>query len=272
MALFAVAGMLRPLPISHQKNNSSIVIGMNKLLENRVALITGGSRGIGRALCQVFSREGAKVAFNYDRDEKSANETLASLEGPKRAYKCSVLDAKAIDAMATDIEKELGPIDILVNNAGVTQIMPFAMLEEEDWDFVMDVNVKGTYLVSRVVARRMIRRQYGRIVNMGSLAGTRVLEAPVHYATSKAAINGFTQALAKEMARYNILVNCLAPGLLDEGVGLKISEPKLKDYIAHCGVKRLGNSSEVAEFAAFLCSDKNTYMTGGVIVLDGALG
>jgi 3-oxoacyl-[acyl-carrier protein] reductase len=245
---------------------------MTKLLENRVAFITGGSRGIGRALCQVFSREGAKVAFNYNKDHKSAEETLSLLDGPKKAYQCSVLDAKAFEQTVNEVERDLGPIDILINNAGVTQIMPFAMIEEEDWDMVMDVNVKGVYIASRVVARRMIRRQYGRIVNMGSLAGTRVLEAPVHYCTSKAAINGFTQSLAKELARYNILVNCLAPGLLDEGVGLKISEPKLKDYVAHCGVKRLGNSTEIAEFAAFLCSDKNTYMTGGIIVVDGALG
>jgi 3-oxoacyl-[acyl-carrier protein] reductase len=243
-----------------------------KLLEGRCALITGGSRGIGRALCQAFSREGAKVAFNYESDEKSAQETLDSLAGERRAYRCSVLDGEGIARMAAEIERDLGPIDILVNNAGVTQIMPFAMIEEEDWDRVLDVNVKGTYLVSRAVARLMIRRQYGRILNIGSLAGTRVIEAPVHYCTSKAALNGFTQALSKELARYNILVNCLAPGLLDEGVGLQISDPKLKDYIAHCGVKRLGTSAEMAELATFLCSAKNSYMTGTILVVDGGLG
>jgi NAD(P)-dependent dehydrogenase (short-subunit alcohol dehydrogenase family) len=243
------------------------------LLANRVALITGGSRGLGRALSQVFSREGATVAFLYESDEKAAQETLASLVGEhKRAYRCSVLDAEAIEATTAAIEKELGPIDILVNNAGVAQIMPFAMIEEEDWDRLMDVNVKGAFLVSRAVTRRMIRRQYGRVLNMGSLAGTRVMEAPVHYCTSKAALNGFTQGLAKELARYHILVNCLAPGLLEEGVGTKISEPKLKDYIAHSGIRRLGTTAEVAEFAAFLCSEKNSYLSGSIVVADGALG
>lgn len=243
------------------------------LLHDRVAFITGGGRGLGRVLCEVFAREGAKVAFNYESDEAAARETLARLPGEhKRAYRCSVLDAEAIERTVATIEKDLGPIDILVNNAGVTQIMPFAMIEEEDWDRVLDVNVKGTFLVSRAVTRRMIRRQYGRVLNMGSLAGNRVMEAPVHYSTSKAAINGFTQSLAKELARYNILVNCLAPGLLEEGMGNQISEAKLKDYIAHSGIRRLGTSQEVAEFAAFLCAEKNSYLTGTIIVADGGLG
>ncbi|MSP63380.1 MAG: SDR family NAD(P)-dependent oxidoreductase [Myxococcales bacterium] len=244
-----------------------------KLLSGRVALITGGSRGLGRALCEVFAREGASIAFNYASDGKAAEETLAGLDTPnKRAFKCSVLDRPGIEQMVSAIEADLGPIAILVNNAGVTEVMPFAMLEEEDWDEVMDINVKGTYLVTRAVARSMIRRRYGRIVNIGSLAGFKMIDAPVHYCTSKAAIQGFTLALAKELARYEILVNCIAPGLLDEGVGLKLPETKLADYVKHCGLRRPGTCAEIAELAAFVCSERNSYMSGAVLLADGALG
>jgi 3-oxoacyl-[acyl-carrier protein] reductase len=242
-------------------------------LDGRVALITGGSRGLGRALCEIFAREGARVAFNYASDEKSAAETLARLDTPhKRAYQCSVLDGAGLQNMVASVERDLGPIAILVNNAGVTEVMPFAMIEEADWDEVMDTNVKGTFLVTRAVVRGMIRRKYGRVLNLGSLAGARVIDAPVHYCTSKAAIQGFTQSLAKELSRYEILVNCLAPGLLDDGVGLKLPEAKHADYVKHCGLRRPGTTAEVAELAAFLCSERNSYMTGATLLVDGALG
>jgi 3-oxoacyl-[acyl-carrier protein] reductase len=246
---------------------------MTRLLEGRVALITGGSRGLGRALCEVFAREGAKVAFNYSSDEGAASEALAAIDSPhKRAYRCSVLDKAGLEAMVANIEAELGPVEVLVNNAGVTEVMPFAMLEEEDWDEVMNTNVKGTYLVSRAVVRGMIRRRYGRILNIGSLAGFKTIDAPVHYCTSKAAIQGFTQALAKELARYEILVNCVAPGLLDDGVGLKLPDARLADYVKHCGLRRPGTCAEIAELGAFLCSQRNSYVSGAVVLADGALG
>src|SRR5579871_2405652 len=244
-----------------------------KLLEGRVALVTGGSRGLGRAMCEVFAREGARVAFNFASDRAAADETLARLDTPhKRAYQCSVLDGEALARMVDEIERDLGPIGILVNNAGVTEVMPFAMIEERDWDDVMHTNVKGAFLVTRAVARGMIRRKYGRVVNVGSLAGYKLIDAPVHYATSKAAIQGFTTSLAKELARYGILVNCIAPGLLDDGVGLKLPDAKLADYVKHCGLRRPGTCAEIAELAAFLASERNSYMSGAILLADGALG
>src|SRR5215831_13606290 len=144
-------------------------------------------------------------------------------------------------------------------------------MEEEDWDFVMDTNVKGAFLMSRAVLRGMFRRKSGVILNLGSLAGVRMIEAPVHYYTSKAAIKGFTEALAKEVARHKIRVLCLAPGLLEDGVGRNLPEHKLADYLKHCSLGRVGRFEEVARLAAFLVSDANSYMSGETIVVDGGV-
>ena len=217
------------------------------LLSGKHALITGGSRGLGRELAKTFAANGAK------------------------AFRCSVLDTAATEKMVGELEREWGTIDVLVNNAGVTQNMPLALMEEEDWDRVMDVNVKGTFLTSRTVLRGMIRRKRGVVLNIGSLVGVRMLEAPIHYCASKAAVKGLTEALAKEVARYGIRVNCLAPGLLNDGVGRNLPEHRLADYLKHCSLGRLGQLEEVARFAAFLVSDANSYMTGETVVIDGAL-
>jgi NAD(P)-dependent dehydrogenase (short-subunit alcohol dehydrogenase family) len=241
------------------------------LLDGKHVLITGGSRGLGRELAKTFAANGAKVAFSYARDEEGARETLAGCGDGTKAFRCSVLDNAATEQMVAELEREWGTIDVLVNNAGISQNMPLALMEEEDWDRVMDVNVKGTFLTSRTVLRGMIRRKRGVVLNIGSLVGVRMLEAPIHYCASKAAIKGLTEALAKEVARYGIRVNCLAPGLLDDGVGRNLPEHRLADYLKHCSLGRLGALDEVARFAAFLVSDANSYMTGETVVMDGAL-
>ncbi|HEX6100473.1 MAG TPA: SDR family NAD(P)-dependent oxidoreductase [Thermoanaerobaculia bacterium] len=241
------------------------------LLAGKHALITGGSRGLGRELAKTFAANGAKVAFSYARDEEGARTTLAACGDGAKAFRCSVLDGAATEAMVAELEREWGTIDVLVNNAGVSQNMPLALMEEEDWDRVMDVNVKGTFLTSRTVLRGMIRRKRGVVLNIGSLVGVRMLEAPIHYCASKAAVKGLTEALAKEVARYGIRVNCLAPGLLDDGVGRNLPEHRLADYLRHCSLGRLGQLDEVARFAAFLVSDLNSYMSGETVVMDGAL-
>jgi len=240
------------------------------MLTDKVALITGGSRGLGAALARTFSNAGARVAFSYNRDEEGARSTLAACAGAK-SFRCSVLDVAATEAMIGEIERDWGGIDILVNNAGVSQNMPLALMEEEDWDRVMDINVKGTFLTSRAVLRGMIRRKRGVVLNIGSLVGVRMIEAPIHYCASKAAVKGLTEALAKEVARYGIRVLCLAPGLLEDGVGRNLPEHRLADYLKHCSLSRLGGLDEVARFAAFLVSDLNGYMSGETVVMDGAL-
>jgi NAD(P)-dependent dehydrogenase (short-subunit alcohol dehydrogenase family) len=244
------------------------------LLEGKKVLITGGTGALGKALCQVFAREGADVAFNYLKHKARASEVARSIEALGRramAHQASVLDARAVTAMVAATAETFSGIDVLVNNAGSTQVLPFPLIEETDWDEVMDVNVKGPYLVTREVVRLMIPRRSGTILNIGSIAGTRMLEVPVHYATAKAAICGFTVSLAKELARYGIRVNSVVPGLLDSGIGLNVPEVKLQEYLKYCAAGRPGKPEEVAELAAFLCSDRASYVNAQNIVVDGGL-
>ncbi len=244
------------------------------LLAGKKVLITGGSRGLGRALCRAFTGHGAEVAFSWSSNPNAARETVAlcSTNGlPPIPFQASVLDPAAIGSMVKDLEARWAGIDILINNAGVSQNLPLTLMEEEDWDFVMDTNVKGTFLMSRAVLRGMFRRKNGVILNIGSLAGVRMIEAPVHYYTSKAAIKGFTEALAKEVARHRVRVLCLAPGLLEDGVGRDLPDHKRDDYLRHCALGRVGTFAEVAEFAAFLVSDQNAYQSGATVVMDGCV-
>ena len=244
------------------------------MLKGKHILVTGGSRGLGRSLCLTFAGQGARVAFNYNADDEGATETVQQARACGSeilAFKSSVLDRQTIADMIASLEKTWGAIDILVNNAGISQVLPMALLEEEDWDRVMDINVKGTYIVTRQVLRGMIRRKSGRVLNIGSLAGMRLIESPVHYAASKAAIKGFTEALAKEVGRYGITVNSLAPGILEGGVGSNLPSYRLASYLKHCALGRVGAFDEISRTAAFMVSDENTYMNGVTLVMDGGL-
>jgi NAD(P)-dependent dehydrogenase (short-subunit alcohol dehydrogenase family) len=244
------------------------------MLKGKHILVTGGSRGLGRSLCLTFAGQGASVAFNFSSDDEGATGTVQQARAcgsEIKAFKNSVLDRKTITEMIASLEKSWGAIDILVNNAGISQVLPMALLEEEDWDGVMDINVKGTYIVTRQVLRGMIRRKSGRILNIGSLAGMRLIESPVHYAASKAAIKGFTEALAKEVGRYGIMVNSLAPGILEGGVGSNLPSYRLENYLTHCALGRVGTFDEISRTAAFMVSDENTYMNGVTLVMDGGL-
>jgi 3-oxoacyl-[acyl-carrier protein] reductase len=244
------------------------------LLDGRVALVTGGSRGLGRALCRVLAREGAAVAFNYSRSEEEAQEALAELRaaGAKAwAFRVSVLDKPGLDAMVKQIEAEIGTVDVLINNAGVGQVVPLALMEEADWDRMLDTHVKGAFLATQAVLRGMVKLKRGSVLNIGSLAGVKMLQAPVHYCTAKAALKGFTEGLAKEIGRYGIRVNCLAPGVLEAGVSEYLPPAKREQYLQHCSVGRTGTLEEVAEVAAFLVSDRNSYMNGATVLVDGGV-
>ena len=238
------------------------------LLHGRSALITGGGRGLGRALVTTFLREGAKVSFTWNTSEDGARE-LEALGAT--GYQANVLDSARLKAVVAAIELDQGPLDLLVNKAGIGQVVPLALMEEEDWDRMMDTHVKGAFLTIRQALRPMIRERRGHILNMSSLAGVKMMNAPVHYAAAKAALKGLTEALAKEVGRYGIQVNCLAPGILEGGVSVNLPEKKLAQYLDHCALGRVGTMQEVAEVAAMLCSSRNTYMSGSTIVLDGAV-
>ncbi|MCJ7485236.1 MAG: SDR family oxidoreductase [Candidatus Aminicenantes bacterium] len=244
------------------------------LLDGKKVLITGGTGALGKKLCEIFAREGADVAFNYLKHEARASEVVKSIEAHGRAalaFQASVLDAAAIAAMTGKITDAFKRIDILVNNAGTTQVLPFPLIEESDWDELMAVNVKGPFIVTKEVVRRMIVQRSGTILNVGSIAGTRMLEVPVHYATAKAAICGFTLSLARELARYGIRVNSVVPGMLDSGVAANVPAEKVREYLNYCAAGRTGRPEEVAELAAFLCSDRASYINAQNIVIDGGL-
>ncbi len=244
------------------------------MLKDRVAFVSGGSGAVGAAIVRTLVSHGAKVAFSYATQEKKARNLEADLKaqgGTARAYPLDVLDGPAALQLAETIERDLGPVSILVNNAGLTQVLPFALIEEEDWDRIMDVNVKGLFLVTKAFVRGMVRRKQGAIVNLGSLAGMRVLEVPVHYAAAKSAVVGFTLSLARELARYAIRVNAVVPGLLTDGVSAHVPEPQRADYLRHCAAGRAGTPEEVAELVAFLASDRAAYLNAQAIQIDGGI-
>ncbi len=244
------------------------------MLKGRTAFVTGGSGAVGAAVVRCMAGHGARVAFSYHSQPEKAlalQEELCAGGFDVRAYPLDVLNGAQAQHLAATIEQDLGPVDILVNNAGLTQVMPFALIEEEDWDLMMNVNVKGMFLVTKAFVRPMIRRQRGAIVNLGSLAGVRVLEVPVHYATAKSAVMGFTLSLAREMARYQIRVNAVVPGLLTDGVSEHVPDKQRIDYEQHCTLGRAGTPAEVAELVAFLASDRAAYINAQAIQVDGGL-
>lgn len=241
------------------------------MLEGKVAFVTGGSGAVGAAIVRVLAREGARVAHSYHRRPEKAQQLDAELGPEVKSYALDVLDGAAAEALAGRIEEDLGPVDILVNNAGLSQVMPFALIQEEDWDRIMDVNVKGMFLVTKAFVRGMIRRKCGNVINIGSLAGRRVVEVPVHYATAKSAVLGFTLSLAREMARYNIRVNAAIPGMLTAGVAVNVPDKQREAYCRYCTQSRPGEPAEVAELVAFLASDRSSYINAQAINVDGGI-
>ncbi len=244
------------------------------MLRDKVAFVTGGSGALGQAIVKVLAREGCCVAYSYKSGKQSAEQLereLTASDLKVRPYFLDVLDAAGSMKLAERIEDEMGPVDILVNNAGIAQVMPFAMIEEKDWDMMMDINVKGMFLVTKAFARGMIRRKTGCIVNIGSLAGMRMLEVPVHYASAKSAVVGFTMALAGELGRYNIRVNAAVPGMLERGVSDNVPTRLQEKYKSYCALSRAGKCEEVAELVAFLADDRSSYINAQSIMIDGGI-
>ncbi len=242
------------------------------LLEGKKAIITGGSRGIGRALCEVFAREGADIAFNYNVSDDRAAATVDKIQSYGRralSYKVSVTDRPGIIKMVKQIHQEFGRIDILVNNAAINRGDMFATTTEKAWDEVMDTNVNGVFNVTKPIYKYMIRQRGGMILNISSIGAIRSLPTSVHYATSKAAVIGFTKCLSREAATFGISVNAIAAGIFDTDLSDALPDKFLQLHDLWCAKGRRGHPEELAEFAAFMVCDRNSYMNGEVVTVDG---
>lgn len=247
---------------------------MSLLLEGKTAFISGGTRGIGAALCEIFAREGADVAFNYHSSDDLARDVIAKIESFGRramAFKVSVTDRLGMKKVTREIAEAWQKIDILVNNAAVNKPDNFATTTDKSWDWVIDTNVNSLFAVTKPIYKQMIRRRCGKILNITSIGAISSLPTSVHYATSKAAMIGFTKCLSREAANFGITVNAIAAGIFDTDLGNTLPARLLQAHENWVSLGRLGEPSELAEFAAFMCSDRNSYMNGDIITVDGGV-
>ena len=243
-------------------------------VSGRCAVVTGGSRGIGRAICLELAAQGANIVLCYAGNEEKARETVLACEqlGVRAlAVRCDVRDAQDVQAMIGAAQEALGRIDILVNNAGVTRDALLITMKEENFDAVLDTNLKGTYLCIRAVVRAMMKQRYGRIVNLSSVVGLRGNAGQVNYAASKAGVIGLTKSAARELAARGITVNAVAPGFIDTDMTAAMPEAARTAAVASIPAGRMGDARDVARAVAFLASDEAGYITGQVLAVDGGM-
>ena len=245
---------------------------MSLLLEGKRAFITGGTRGIGAALCDVFAREGADVAFNYNSRDDLAEATRNKIESyGRRAFsaKVSVTDRVGMKRLTRELVEKWGGIDILVNNAAINRGDNFATTTDRAWDEVIYTNVGSLFAVTKPIYKQMIRQRKGSILNITSIGALRALPTAVHYATSKAAMIGFTKCLSREAGTFGISVNAIAAGIFDTDLAQALPERLLQMHDFWVSAGRLGRPEELAEYAAFMVSDRNSFMNGEVVIVDG---
>ena len=240
----------------------------------KTAVVTGGSRGLGRAICLELARGGANVVFCYAGNEAAARETVdrcQALGAKALAVQCDVAKADEVKALMDAAVKEFGRIDILVNNAGITRDGLLMMMKEEDFDAVMAANLKGTFLCMKAVSRTMMKQRYGRIVNLSSVVGLRGNAGQVNYAASKAGVVGMTKSLAKELSSRGVTVNAVAPGFIATDMTAAMTDAAKEATLSSIPLQRLGAPEDVAHAVAFLASDEAAYITGQVLCVDGGM-
>lgn len=243
-------------------------------LQGKCALVTGGSRGIGRAVCLELARQGARVAVNYAGNAAAAEETVKAcqdLGAEAFAIQADVADAAACDAMVKEVLSRFGRVDILVNNAGVTRDGLMLTMKESDWDTVLDTNLKGAFQCMKAVYRPMMKQKYGRVVNLSSIVGVRGNAGQANYAASKAGLIGLTKSMAKELAARNVTVNAVAPGFIDTDMTAALPEKAREAMLASIPMGRLGQAEDVARAVAFFAGDESAYVTGQVLCVDGGM-
>ncbi|PNV79844.1 MAG: beta-ketoacyl-ACP reductase [Dictyoglomus turgidum] len=244
------------------------------MLKDRVALVTGGSRGIGRAIVLSFAKEGAKVLINYKGNEKAAMETLEEVKkigGEGEVFKADVSIEEEVDKMFNFVLEKWGRLDILVNNAGIIRDNLLIRMKSEEWDQVINTNLKGVFYCTRSAVKIMLKQRYGRIINISSVIGLRGNIGQANYAAAKAGIIGFTKAVAKEVASRGITVNAVAPGFILTDMTEVLSEEMKKKALEEIPMGRFGDPKDVASAVKFLASDEAGYITGVVLSIDGGL-
>lgn len=245
---------------------------MSLLLEGKRAFVTGGTRGIGAAICEVFAREGADVAFNYNSRDDLAEEIRHKIEAYGRkalSYKISITDRLGLKKLVRELVEKWSGIDILVNNAAINRGDNFATTTDRAWDEVINTNVGSLFAVTKPIYKQMIRQRKGSILNITSIGALRALPTAVHYATSKAAMIGFTKCLSREAGTFGVKVNAIAAGIFDTDLAQALPERLLQMHDLWVSAGRMGRPDELAEYAAFMVSDRNSFMNGEVVIVDG---
>ncbi|SDK44032.1 3-oxoacyl-[acyl-carrier-protein] reductase [Natronincola ferrireducens] len=243
-------------------------------LKGKSAIVTGGSRGIGKAIALELAKNGANVMINYTSNQKAAEEVVKELESYNVkgvAVQCDVTKADDVKMMMDQADEKFDTIDILVNNAGITKDNLLLRMKEEEWQQVMDVNLKGVFLCTKAVIRKMMKQKYGKIVNISSVVGVTGNAGQANYSASKAGVIGFTKSIAKEIAGKNINVNAIAPGFIDTDMTAVLSDEVKRSLINNIPLKRYGKPEDIANLVVFLSSDQANYITGQVIHVDGGM-
>ncbi|WP_299087078.1 3-oxoacyl-[acyl-carrier-protein] reductase [uncultured Metabacillus sp.] len=244
------------------------------MLENKVALVTGASRGIGRAIALDLAKNGASVAVNYAGNEAKANEVVDEIKaggGNAFAIKADVSNSEDVTQMVKEVINQFGQLDILVNNAGITRDNLLMRMKDNEWDDVINTNLKGVFLCTKAVTRQMMKQRSGRIINITSVVGVSGNPGQSNYVAAKAGVIGLTKTTAKELASRNITVNAVAPGFITTDMTDELSEEMKTEMLKQIPLAKLGEPSDIANIVSFLASDKSKYITGQTMHVNGGM-